>query len=485
MKKTGLAALLLALVMLLAGCAQDEEAVLSRTVIRVGDAGYSYGELLEMEDSLRASYDEMAALYESYGLTMEPVTEDAIRNEALNTLLLQAVVLDKANQMKLSELTDAEKRQLLSQTDAEMASYRAAVEEGMVFDEGATDAEKAAAVEAELAAQGVTRSAVYKIEREAYIVEKTKTWAVSGVTVSEEEFLAAYDAQVASEKTSCGQDPSHYGLTLLNGQTPVYAPAGYRTVEWILLTPSGADEATLAAIENARHEAEHEATHAEEHALEHLGAEADLAALTAQVQVELDEVTDPLHITVKQSGAAFGDDLNEEARAAVIALAEAQALEKAYAEQRALAEAAAHEALQPEIDEILMRLRNRERWDLVREHYSDDAEMQAGVPVVCEGFAYAPAAFVDAAMALEKPGDWSEAVPVEGYGCFIIRYMEDVAEGPVNRDSVREEMIAQLLANKQEETFSATLDMWVANASGKMLINYSLLELDHDHDHDH
>ena len=485
MKKTGLAALLLALVLLLAGCAPDEEAVLNRAVIRVGDVGYTYGELLEMEDSLRASYDELAVLYESYGITMAPVTEEAIRNEALNTLLLQAVVLDKANQMKLSQLTEAEKRQLISQTDAEMANYRAEMEATLVFAEGMTDAEKAAAVDAELEAQGVTRSAVYKIEREAYIVEKTKAWAVSGVKVSEEDFAAAYDAQAASEKASCEQDLTCYGTMLLNGQTPVYAPAGYREVEWILLLPTEADDARLTAIDSARHEAEHEAAHAEEHARELLGAEADLEALLKQVQVTLKEVTDPSAITVQQTGAAFGDELSEDARTAVIALAEARALEAAYAQQLTIAAAAAQESLQPEIDEILMRLRNGERWQLVMEHYTDDAGMQAGVPVVCQGFPYGPAAFVEAAMALEAPGAWSDAVYAEDVGWFIIRYMDDVQEGPVNREVVRETMMAELLAAKQEETFSATLDMWVSNASDRMLVNYSILELDHDHDHEH
>ena len=56
MKKYAILALLLALVLLLTGCAQDEARLLERTVVRVGNVGYTYGELLDVESSTRDYY---------------------------------------------------------------------------------------------------------------------------------------------------------------------------------------------------------------------------------------------------------------------------------------------------------------------------------------------------------------------------------------------------------------------------------------------
>lgn len=482
MKKTGLLALLLALAMLLTGCAANEEAQLKREVVRLGDASYTMEDLLGLEEYLRSYYDYMGQMYTMlYGYNPMTYTDDDIRTEALNSLALQVVVLNKADELKLDELTDTEKAELEATVDASMAEYRDSIAASLTFEENATEEEKNAAIEAAMAEEGITRDAVYKSEFETLMIERVQEWAVKDVTVSEDEFVTAFNEQVASEKTSYETDLSAYGAAILNGQTPVYAPAGYRNVKQILIQYTEEDTAILDSIDSALYTAQSNVSTANTNVTTLLGEEADVDALVAEVTVTLNEVTDPANITVKESTTAFTAEMTEEAAAAVKALAEARAIAAAYEAQQALATETALANIAPEADEVLTRLAAGEDWDALAAEFNDDPGMMEGSATavtgypICEGFYYFDEAFVNAAMALENIGEWSDKTIGETYGYYIIQYTSDVVEGEVDKETVRETMTAELLATKQEETFSTALDQWVADASNKLIINYDLL----------
>lgn len=475
MKRLALLALALVLALGLSGCAQDESKLMQSVAIRVGDVVYTYEDVLEAEEANRDYYQQMNEIYAMYGIEGMTMTDEEIRNEVVNNLAVQAVVLDKAHKMGLTELTEDEQRELSRRTTATMKEYRANAEAGLTLPEGATAQEREAAIDAVLAEAGVTRQKVYRSEWEAYVIEKTQEWAVSGVTVSEEEFTAAVNAQVESDKATLDADPTQYGAMLFNGQTPLYAPAGYREVDWVYIAAAEDVTAQISAIEAAHNAAHQDVATCEETVRGLLGADADVDALVAQVTVTLAEVTDPANITAAETVAAFDAELSEEAGAAVMALARARAINGAYEQQLTAAVEASNAAIAPEVEEALRRLENGESWDLVKEHYNDDADMLYGSPVVCEGFTYVPAAYVDAAMALTTPGQWSQGVYESGYGCFIILYTGDVAQGPVDVEPVRETMMAEMLAAKQEESFSQTLDLWIDAVANSVFINYDLL----------
>ena len=80
-------------------------------------------------------------------------------------------------------------------------------------------------------------------------------------------------------------------------------------------------------------------------------------------------------------------------------------------------------------------------------------------------------AFVDAAMALAKPGDVSDKVKGSSYGYYIIRYESDEAEGPVALDAVKETLSSSLLSTKQDDTYKATVAQWVEEAGIKVDLN--------------
>lgn len=472
-KRGTVLALMLALVLLLGGCAANEEKERARRLIYLGGIQYTYGDLLDAEAETRAYYEQLNAVYAMYGIAPLEVTEHDIRDEAFNNLALQAVILEKAASVGLDQLTAEEKAEISARTDAAMAEYRAAAEAGLP--EGLTGEAREAAIDAALAEAGITRQRVYRAQREAFIVAKAEAWATAGVSVTDEEFMAAFEAQVETDKASVQADPDAYGYGVLAGQQLLYAPAGYREVDWLVIGYGQEDAALIEALTQV-HDAAHEDVHAAEASVRSiLGEEADMEALLAQVQVTLSDASVPTHIVAQETVAAFDPPLADDAAAAVMALANARALEAAYQEQLTLAYAAANEHIAPEAAEALRRLQNGESWPLVQQHYNDDTDMTLGSPLVRAGFAYAPAAFVDAAMALEAPGDYA-SLYMDGTGCVILWYAADVQEGPAEPSAVRESMTAELLTHKREDSFNSTLNLWVEAASPRMIINYNLLE---------
>lgn len=475
MKKTGLLALLLALALLLTGCQSANE------LISVGKVSYTKKDLESIEVYLRDYYDYMGQMYMMYyGFNPMSYTDEDIRNEALNTLATQAVVIDKASQLKLDTLTEEETAALNEKVDTAIQDYRDSLATTLTFAENATEEQKSKAIDEEMKKQGISRDVVYKSEFDSLMIERAQAYAVKDVTVTEEEFVAAFNEKVASEKADCEADPSAYGAMILNGGAPVYAPAGYRNVKQILVKYSDEDSDRITAINSAMYLSATAIVDAEDAVTELLGEEADLDALTAEVIVTLNEITDPTDITVKESVTAFTTEMTEEAAAAVKALAEARAVGEAYEAQMDLAVEAALAAVAPEADEVLSRLEAGEDWDVLAAQYNDDPGMMEGAATavtgypVCEGFYYFDDAFVDAAMAIESVGQWSDKTVGRTYGYYIIQYTSDVAEGEVDKETVREAMTAELLTSKQDAAFSATLDQWVTEAqnSGRLVINY-------------
>jgi len=479
MKKTGLIALLAALVLLLTGCASNVETA-DREVIRVGNVSYKMSDLTSLEDYLRSYYDYMGQLYTMYyGFNPMTYTDADIRNEAMNSLAAQAVMLDKAAQLKMDQLTAEEQAQLDKAVEESWQGYRDTAREQVTVAEDATEAQIEAAIDELLAKEGLTLEAVRKNERENLILEKTQAWAVKDVTVSEEEFVAAFNEQVETEKTDYAANLSAYGDKVLNGEMTCYTPAGYRYAKQILIQYNEEDVSKLDGISAAMYSAMNNEYNAENQLTTLLGEEADIDALVAEVTVTLNEITDPSEVTVKETVTAFTTELSEEAAAAVKTIAESRAIIAACEEQEKLAVEAALANIAPEADEVLARLAAGEDWDALAAEYNDDPGMKEGAAnaatgyPICEGFASFDDAFVTAAMAIPEAGQWSDKIVGETYGYYIIKYMGDIPEGVVDMESVRETMTANLLSAKQEETFGATLNKWVEESN--MLVNYNLL----------
>jgi parvulin-like peptidyl-prolyl isomerase len=85
----------------------------------------------------------------------------------------------------------------------------------------------------------------------------------------------------------------------------------------------------------------------------------------------------------------------------------------------------------------------------------------SGYEVAKESVNYVPE-FVEAAFSVDNIGDVS-APYLSTYGVHIVKYIGDVAAGPVAMtDEQRQAKLAQMLEERKTDAFAAKLDEWVA-----------------------
>lgn len=454
MKNVKLLALVLALALLLTGCSSKKENK-DIEAVHVGNVSYSMQDLIDTEEALKAEYDYYNEMYQMfYGMSYYDYTAEDLRSQALESLAVQAVLLDKAASLKLDQLTEEEKAEVYELAQSDWFSYRDSYAQNLTLAEDATQEERNAAIDAAMKEAGVTWDLVYTGTWRTYILDKTEAYMTRDVQVTDAEFTTAYDEQVAVDKANYEADAAAYVDALLYGENPYYAPAGCRYVKQILIQYNEEDQALVDEANAALTAAKSTAASALTTATELLGAEADLEALMADEAAEL----------------------TEEQAAALKALAEAQAAEDAAAEAYDQAVENALANIAPVADEVLARIDAGEDWDALTAEYNDDPGMMAGSATAETGYAVCAdmtsfdKAFVDAAMAIANVGEHSDKTVGESYGYYIIKYVGDIAEGAVDAESVREELTASLLESKQSSAYDAMLNTWVAGAD--IVINY-------------
>lgn len=410
MQKMKLLAMLTAMALLLSGCAmiaRDEKTDLGREVIRVGDTVYTKGEVL---DEVAYSMDYMQMLYAMYGMTYDVTDPEIVRGTqeaVVNKMAEQAVMVEKARQLGLDQLTADEQARLERAAENTWQEYRDSVYFELSLPEDVTEAEAEAAIDKVCAAEGTSYETVRQKELLSLMNEKLQAWAIRDVTVSEEDVRAAYDAAVAADVEKCAANPSYYGMALLNGGRVCYCPEGYRYVKQILIQYSDEDTAAMRNAEIALNTAEEGA---------------DTAALTAAL---------------------------EEARAAALARIDAEA------------------------DEVLARLAAGEDWDALSAQFNDDPGMMSGAEFastgypVCEGFEQFDPVFVEAAMALQNVGDWSDKA-LGSYGYYIIQYTAGAIEGAVSYETARSVFAEELLAARQDAAYREAVQAWVSEMDVKI-----------------
>ncbi len=111
-------------------------------------------------------------------------------------------------------------------------------------------------------------------------------------------------------------------------------------------------------------------------------------------------------------------------------------------------------------------------WQKLTDEYNEDTGMKDNEKgyAVAAGMSGFDAAFVDAAMALEKIGDVSPKTKGQ-YGYYIIRYESDEAEGPIALDTLKETISESLLSTKKSNTYQEITDKWTEEAGIKVDLN--------------
>ncbi len=445
-----LTAMLMALLML-AGCnliATDPVLDAQQVVAQVGEKKITKGEWLQASEDMLANMQYMYALY--YG-TQYDVTNAAniaeARSYAIDSLIEQEVIMQKAAAEGMDVLTTEEQTQLDEDVKTRMESYATSYKsayfaetelEGEALDE---------AIAARMAEDGIDEAQVLESLKNQLIYDKMYDFAIAGVEVTDEEAKAEYETRLASQQETLEATPTLYANYVSNGTTVYYVPAGYRGIKQILIKLDSEKSTEITSLQTT--------------------INTNTSALT-DLRNQLEELQNP------QEGAESAATPGEiEASVATleeqIASNETQTAE-AQTKLDAL-KADAYAQIQAKAEEALEKARAGEDFDSLIETYNEDTGMTqepyktTGYPV-CEGLTTYVTSFQDASMALEKIGDISDLVE-STYGYHILQYATDIPSGPVAYETVEETIRADLLSSKQSETYAAKVQEWIDAAKVK------------------
>ena len=455
MRKKALLAALMAMILLLSGCAlvvKDEAVDNATEIIRMGDQVIT-------KDKVKAQVENqlyyMANQYAMYGYNIDTTDPDVIaqaQSAAVEALKNDLALTAKAKELGLDQLTDEEKETVANnakETYDIWANYvKPSDTEGM--DEEAI----AKACEDNLKELGITMDSITESETKTVLESKLKEYAIKDVTVTEEEIKDSYDTLVERDKGTYEGKAGSWATAANNGTTLYYTPAGVRRVKQILTKFKDEDQT---AIDDAKQKVT-DATTARSTAQ----AKIDSANETLALEGDTDEIKE-----AKEAAQADLEAAQKELDEADKALTDANqavtdATDKAFAN------------LDEEVDAILASLdAEGADWQAIMDEKNQDPGMTGNEKgyAVATGMTNFDSAFVEAAMALEKPGDHSGKVRGSSYGYYIIRYESDEAEGPVALDEVKEKISSNLLSTKQTEAYNAAKAQWVEEAGIKVDLN--------------
>ena len=430
MQKRVILALMLALTLILSGCAliEKDAAVDAETeIIRLGDQVVKKGEL-------KPELDNMLNLYKMiYGI--DPSDESVvseIRSEMVEQHKAEMAAKAKAAELGLDQLTEEEEAKLKedaekdyqSQVDSKAASYT---------DEGLTDEDRQARAKEELTAAGTTVESLLSTAREKLINDKIRAYTIQDVKITDEDIQEKYNELVEENKSSYEASASDYCSAMNNGDTLYFAPEGVRLVKQILIQY---DTEKQTAISDAN------------------------AKVTA-AQAILDSSED--EHTQEEKDQAQKD------------------LEAAQAEVAALTEEA-YASIDAEADEVLEKLAAGEDWAALSAEHNDDPGMMEGRKTaetgyaVCEGMTSFDPAFTEAAMALKEIGETSGKIRGTSNGYYIIRYVGDVVPGEIGLDAVKDSISADLQSEAEEAAYQEKIQEWLDAVKDQFKVDLNALK---------
>lgn len=453
MRKKALLALMMAAVLLLSGCAliQKDQAVDDATeIIRMGDKVYTK---IQVKAAAQQELINKAQTYSMFGYAYDmtdPANIAEAQEAAVKALKEDLTLTAKAAELGFDQLTDEELEAVKAKAQE---SYDNMVNTAKQYVEGKDEMDEAALTEA---AVKMAEDAGYTMENRTEsatkdaVSAKLKEYAVKDVAVTDEEIQAEYDSKVESNKETYAENAASWAAAANNGYTTLYyTPAGVRRVKQILVKFTEEDQT---AIKDANTKLS-DANTARSAAQDKVDA--------VQKTLDTEGITDEEKTQAEADLAAAKQELDEADKALLAAnQAVTDATDKAFAN------------IDEKADTVVAQLAEGGDWQKLTDEYNEDTGMKDNEKgyAVAAGMSGFDAAFVDAAMALEKIGDVSPKTKGQ-YGYYIIRYESDEAEGPIALDTLKETISSSLLNTKQNDTYEATLAQWVEEAGIKVDMN--------------
>ena len=329
---------------------------------------------------------------------------EARLDEVMRQLVTEKVTRQKAEEMGLTTLTEADQQAIRAEAEAAyedyLITYSASVDTA-----GMSEADARAAVEAFVATEvGFTLDGLIAEYTEDYWLTKLRGAVTADVAVTDEEVQTEYDRLLQEQKQRFAESTAEYEASVYNDMIIAWNPEGYRRVKHILLPFADSEKAAQAEALNAQ---------------------------IQQRQSELAEVDEILALQAELD--ALYTDLDAQAETVLAELSGGL-----------------------DFDEAILRY-GRDP-DMLRE-----PGKTRGYCVSADSVGLFSQEFIDASMTLERVGDIS--VPAHSTeGAHIIRYIGDVTPGAVPLEEIRDRIAAQLLEEKRDEAFAQAQAQWVADA---------------------
>lgn len=355
-----------------------------------------------MSDEIIEPYNDALAT-QLFGFSDAEAVSGDVLDEVLQTLVADKVLYAKAEELGLTTLT-AEDEATIKANAQEYYDEQKEFYASSVDTAGMSAAEADAAVDAYMASDvGVTLEGLIEEQKQDYWIQKLYDHVGAGITATEEEVQAAYTQLLADQKELFAEYPEEYEYAIMSGQTIVYNLENYRRVKHILL------------------------------AFEDYDVAEQVQALTDSI-MELDPETQMTEIELLQED-----------------------LDKLYVD------------LEAKANSVIDELNGGADFDALIEKYGMDEGM-AFEPTKTEGYYVSAnsiqwaADFVEGCMMLEEVGQVS--TPVRSVsGVHIIKYIGDVVPGEVALDAVRDQITAEVVAEKQDAAYETQVAQWLIDAA--------------------
>ncbi len=203
------------------------------------------GGVITIEEA-KAEYEYRSYIYASMGMD-ESEYEDIIKEEVLNDLVEDGVLMLKARELGVYAPDAGEAEQIAAQAQQ---SYEEMVAYYLPFlaDPAKSDAENRATVEAYLESEETTLEGMIESMTAQAWRDRLFVWATQGLELGDDELREYFDSACETAQLTYTADPASYETDRMNGEAVLWNPPGYRRVKRILVAFDGDAAAEMAEL---------------------------------------------------------------------------------------------------------------------------------------------------------------------------------------------------------------------------------------------
>lgn len=346
--------------------------------------------------------------YSMYGInTDDESLRESIYQDAIQSAIQKEVILQKANELGLDQVTDEEMQTFKNNALNNWKSVLDSFAQNSGLTEQSTDEEKTEIYknsEETLKELGYTEEAFLESEILGNTLKNVEIYLTKDINVNDDEIIEKYNSLVEADKLSYENNLSEFEINKMNGASIWFIPSGFRGIKHILLNVDSELLNKYADL-NARFEEGTVEPNIENY--EQNNAAEETEEQVPVTKEEIDEVRNEIFKSVEN----IINEINTKIDAG------------------------------QSFDELIVEYGKDP--GMTQEPYKTDGYM-----IFKESQIYDPA-FTKAAFELNKVGDIGN--PILGmYGVHILYYAKDFESGPVELTDENKEIVKQNLLNEKK-----------------------------------